>query len=117
MVNFRQNGFPGEKLRNDIIKRYENEELQRKNLLNDPTNLIEEHIKNLELQQQSEQMMDFIHRFIDDKDNKFRHDQYEKWKNTYDTLIDENEELRHQLQSNESDSQSLLSIKEKFSYY
>eukprot|EP00487_Bulimina_marginata_P002923 TRINITY_DN16769_c0_g2_i1.p1 TRINITY_DN16769_c0_g2~~TRINITY_DN16769_c0_g2_i1.p1 ORF type:complete len:148 (-),score=29.07 TRINITY_DN16769_c0_g2_i1:53-475(-) len=40
--------------------------------------------------------MDFIHRFMDDKDNKFRYDQYIKWKDTYNVLVDENEELRQQ---------------------
>lgn len=105
----------GEKLRNDIVERYEKEEQERKNLNHDPSAVIEEHLKNMELQQQSEQMMDFIHRFIDDKDNKFRYDQYEKWKSTYDVLVDENEELRLQMQSNQSDSQKLLAVKEKLS--
>ena len=103
----------GENLRNEIIQRYEKEEKERKNLNYDASAVIEEHLKNMELHEQCEQMMDFIHRFIDDKDNKFRYDQYEKWKNTYQTLIDENEQLRQEMQSNETDSQKLLAVKEK----
>jgi hypothetical protein len=94
----------GDKLRNDIIERYEQEEKQRKALLSDPSYLAQEHLKNMELQQQSEQMMDFFHRFIDDKDNKVRYDQYIKWKNAYTLLVDENEELRqgNRLKQNQS---------------
>ena len=97
----------GEKLRNEIIERYEKEERERKTLMLDPSALVAEHLKTMELQKQSEQMMDFIHRFIDDKDKKFRYDQYEKWKNTYETLVDENEELRSDMQSQGDPNKSL----------
>merc|ERR1712130_941595 len=105
----------GEILRNDIIQRYEREEKERKMLLSDPSYLIEEHLKNMELQQQSEQMMDFFHRFIDDKDNKVRYDQYIKWKNAYSLLVDENEELRQQNTSKPSQSvlQNMISSKDE----
>merc|ERR1712154_111372 len=74
-------------------------EKERKSLLLDPSYLMEEHIKRMEIQQKSEKMKDFIQRFIDDKENKFRYDEYSKWKNLYKTLIDQNEELR-QAQNN-----------------
>eukprot|EP00485_Elphidium_margaritaceum_P020241 CAMPEP_0202726768 /NCGR_PEP_ID=MMETSP1385-20130828/184781_1 /ASSEMBLY_ACC=CAM_ASM_000861 /TAXON_ID=933848 /ORGANISM="Elphidium margaritaceum" /LENGTH=1774 /DNA_ID=CAMNT_0049392995 /DNA_START=32 /DNA_END=5356 /DNA_ORIENTATION=- len=60
--------------------------------------VIEEHLKTIELQQQSQEMMDFIHRFVNDEDNKMRMDQYQKWKHLYATLIDENHELRSNAQ-------------------
>eukprot|EP01084_Bolivina_argentea_P256591 432055_1 len=103
----------GEALRNGIISRYEEEEKERKMLLSDPSYVVEEHVKTMELQQQCQQMMDFIHRFVDDDDNKFRNDEYMKWKNMYQVLVDENEELRQQIRSNQNDSRKLLAIKEQ----
>lgn len=70
----------------DIVTRCEREEREHKTLMLESSSPAEEHLKNMEQQQQAEPMMNFIHRFLDDEDNKFCMDQYQKWKNSVSPL-------------------------------
>ncbi|ETO30598.1 hypothetical protein RFI_06522, partial [Reticulomyxa filosa] len=69
----------------------ETEQMNEYKKSHDRVLLEEERQVNLELKQQKEQMIDFIHH------------QLMKWKNTVDTLIDENMQLKHRDEGEEND--------------